>query len=209
MPCSYWGTTCIAVIRQQSFDLPSTVLPIRKQAFGVMLGLFITYKDVIRQISSADTQGCVFNSSMLPRLVISRQPPLHHTLHPRPCIRNLTTSSCTVMKAYASHRLDLFYLWARFNAGFHTEPLCNSLVYSPVSFSSRLSMMSFQQGDVFKSKWWGFFCLRGADFHLSHLSLWFDSLGLDFNMPTTLVESGTQGVDVRLLMICQWLYLIN
>lgn len=46
-------------------------LPLRKRAFRVMLGLFISYKDVIRQISSADTRGCVFNGCVLPRLVIS------------------------------------------------------------------------------------------------------------------------------------------
>lgn len=105
VPCSYRGT-CMAVVRQQSFHLPSTQPPLRKQAFRVMLGLFISYKDVIRQISSADTLGCVFNGCVLPRLVISRQPLLQtHTLHPRPCIRNLTTSSNAVMKAYVSHRL--------------------------------------------------------------------------------------------------------
>lgn len=142
----------MAVEWLQSFHLLSTGIPFRKQAFRVMLGLFISYKDVIRQISSADTRGCVFNGGMLPRLIISRQPLLqNHTLHPRPCIRNLTTSSCTVMKAYASHRLGLFHSSARFGAGIHTEPQCNSLVYSHVSFSSRLSLSSFQYGDVFKS----------------------------------------------------------
>lgn len=151
LPCSYQGT-CVAVVRQQSFHLLSTQLPLRKQAFRVMLGLFISYKDVIRQISSADTQGCVFNGCVLPRLVISRQPLLqNHTLHPRPCIRNLTTSSSAVMKAYVSHRLGLSHLPARFDVGTHTEPLCKSLVYAHVSFSSRLSMPSFQFHDVFKS----------------------------------------------------------
>lgn len=151
VPCSYRGT-CMSVVRQQSFHLPSTEIPLRKQAFRVMLGLFISYKDVIRQISSADTRGCVFNGCMLPRLVISRQSLLqNHTLHPRPCIRNLTTSSSTVMKAYVSHRLGLSHLRARSDVGIHAEPLCKSLVYSHVSFSSRLSMSSFRHGDVFKS----------------------------------------------------------
>lgn len=151
VPRSYRGT-CMAVVRQQSFHLPSTQLPLRKQAFRVMLGLFISYKDVIRQISSADTRGCVFNGCVLPRLVISRQPLLrNHTLHPRPCIRNLTTSSSAVMKAYVSHRLGLSHLPARFDVGIHAEPLCKSLVYARVSFSSRLSMPSFWHGDVFKS----------------------------------------------------------
>lgn len=60
----------------EDFICPSAKIPIQKHAaFGVMLGLFISYKDVIRQITSADTQGCVFfNSGMLPSLVISRQP---------------------------------------------------------------------------------------------------------------------------------------
>lgn len=143
MPCSHRGT-CMAVVRQQSFHLPSTQLSLREQAFRVMLGLFISYKDVIRQISSADTWGCVFNGCVLPRLVISRQPLLqNHTLHPRPCIRNLTTSSSTVMKAYVSHRLGLSHLPTRFDVGIHAEPLCKSLVYAHVSFSSRLSMPSF------------------------------------------------------------------
>lgn len=151
VPCSYRGT-CAAVVRQQSFHLPSTEIPLRKQAFRVMLGLFISYKDVIRQISSADTLGCVFNGCMLPRLVISRQPLLqNHTLHPRPCIRNLTTSGSAVMKAYVSHRLGLPHFPARFDVGIHAVPLCKSLVYSHVSFSSRLSMSSFRHGDVFKS----------------------------------------------------------
>lgn len=151
VPRSY-RSTCIAVVRQQSFHLPSTQLPLRKQAFRVMLGLFISYKDVIRQISSADTQGCVFNGCVLPRLVISKQPLLqNHTLHPRPCIRNLTTSSSTVMKAYVSHRLGLSHLPARFDVGIHAEPLCKSLVYAHVSFSSRLRMSFFRHGDVFKS----------------------------------------------------------
>lgn len=151
VPCSYRGT-CMALVRQQSFHLPSTQLPLRKQAFRVMLGLFISYKDVIRQISSADTRGCVFNGCVLPRLVISRQPLLqNHTLHPRLCIRNLTTSSSVVMKAYVSHRLGLSHFPARFDVGIHAEPLCKSLVYAHVSFSSRLSMPSFRHGDVFKS----------------------------------------------------------
>lgn len=142
----------MVAVRRQSFHLPSTEIPIRKHAFRVMLGLFISYKDVIRQISAADTRGCVFNGSMLPRLVISRQLLLqNHTLHPRLCIRNLTTSRCTVMKAYVSHRLGLSLLPARFNVGIHTEPLRKSLVYFHVSFSSRLSVGSFQRGDVFKS----------------------------------------------------------
>ena len=140
VPRSYQGT-CVAVVRQQSFHLLSTQLPLRKQAFRVMLGLFISYKDVIRQISSADTQGCLFNGCVLPRLVISRQPLLqNHTLHPRPCIRNLTTSNSAVMKAYVSHRLGLSYLPARFDVRTHAEPLCKSLVYAHVSFSSRLSV---------------------------------------------------------------------
>lgn len=141
-----------AIVRQQRFHLPSTHLPLWKQAFRVMLGLFISYKYVIRQISSADTRGCVFNGCVLPRLIISRQPLLqNHTLHPRPCIRNLTTSSNTVMKAYVSHRLGLSHLPARFDVGIQAEPLCKSLVYAHVSFSSRLSMPSFQHSDVFKS----------------------------------------------------------
>lgn len=134
VPCSYQGTW-MAAVRQQSFHLPSTQLQLRKQAFRVMLGLFISYKDVIRQISSADTRGCVFNGCVLPRLVISRQPLLqNHTLHPRPCIRNLTASSSAVMKAYVSHRLGLSHLPARFDVGIHAEPLCKSLVYAHVSF---------------------------------------------------------------------------
>lgn len=152
VPRSY-PDTCMTAVRQQSFHLPSTEIPLRKQAFGVMLGLFISYKDVIRQISSADTRGCVFNGCMLPRLVISRQPLLqNHTLHPRPCIRNLTTSSSTVMKVYASHRLGLSHLPGRFDVGILTEPLGRSLVYSHVSLSSRRSVApSFRSGDVFKS----------------------------------------------------------
>lgn len=119
-----------------------------------MLGLFISYKDVIRQISSADTRVAFFNGCVLPRLVISRQPLLqNHTLHPRPCIRNLTTSSGTVMKAYVSHRLGLSHLPTRFDAGIHTKPLCKCLVYSRVLFSSRLSVPSFWRSDVFKSNW--------------------------------------------------------
>lgn len=70
LPCSYWGT-CMGVVRQQSFHLLSAEIQLRKHAFRVMLGLFISYKDVIRQISSADSGGCVFNGCMLPRLVIS------------------------------------------------------------------------------------------------------------------------------------------
>lgn len=150
VPCSYRGST--GVVRQQRFHLPSTHLLLRKQAFRVMLGLFISYKDVIRQISSADTRGCVFNGCMLPRLVISRKPLLqNHTLHPRPRIRNLTTSSSTVMKAYASHRLGFSHLPARFDVGIHAEPPCESLVYAHVSLSSCSRMPSFQHGDVFKS----------------------------------------------------------
>lgn len=164
-----------AVVRQQSFHLLSTQLPLRKQAFRVMLGLFISYKDVIRQINSADTQGCVFNGCVLPRLVISRQPLLqNHTLHPRPCIRNLTTSSSTVMKAYVSHRLGLSHLPASFDVGIHTEPLCKSLVRASVSFSSRLSMLSFAARRCIQIKRMCF-CLRGADFHLSQSPLWLNS----------------------------------
>lgn len=165
----------MAAVRQQSFHVPSMQLPLREQAFRVMLGLFISYKDVIRQINSADTQGCIFNGCVLPRLVISRQPLLqNHTLHLRPCIRNLTTSSRTVMKAYVSHRLGLSHSPASFDVGIHVKPLCKSLVHAHVSFSSRLSMPSFQRGDVFKSN--GLcFCLRGADFHLSQSPLWLNS----------------------------------
>lgn len=174
VPRSHWGT-CMAVVRQQSFHLLSTQLPLRKQAFRVMLGLFISYKDVIRQINSADTQGCVFNGCVLPRLVISRQPLLqNHTLHPRPCIRNLTTSSSTVMKAYVSHRLGLSHLPASFDVGIHTEPLCKSLVRASVSFSSRLSMLSFAARRCIQIKRMCF-CLRGADFHLSQSPLWLNS----------------------------------
>lgn len=122
-----------------------------------MLGLFISYKDVIRQINSADTQGCVFNGYVFPRSVISRQPVLqNHTLHPRPRIHNLTTSSSLLMKAYASHRLGVSHLPTRFDVGIHAEPLCKSLVHAHVSFSSRLSVPSFlstvmysNQTDVF------------------------------------------------------------
>lgn len=150
IPYSCTGTSAGGV-RRQSFHLPSTEMPIRRRAFRVMLGLFISYKDVIRQISSADTRGCVLNGSMLPRLVISKQLLLqNHTLHPRLCIRNLTTSRCSVMKAYVSHWMGLSLLPARSSVGIHTEPLLKSLVYFHVSFSCRLSVVSFQHGDVFK-----------------------------------------------------------
>lgn len=95
---------------------------------------------------------------MLPRLVISRQPLLqkNHTLHPRPRIRNLTTGSGTVMKAYVSHRLGLSHLPASFDVGNHAEPLCKSLVRARVSFSSRSeravlfsAVMYSNQTDVF------------------------------------------------------------
>lgn len=66
IPYSCRGTSAGGV-RRQNFHLPSTEIPIRRRAFRVMLGLFISYKDVIRQISSADTRGCVLNGSMLPR----------------------------------------------------------------------------------------------------------------------------------------------
>lgn len=142
----------MAAVRRQSFHLPSMQLLLREQAFRVMLGLFISYKDVIRQINSADTQGCVFNGCVSPRLVISRQPLLqNHTLHLRPRIRNLTTSSRTVMTAYVSHRLGLPHLPARFDVGIHVKPLCKSPVHARVSFSSRLRMPSFQHGDAFQS----------------------------------------------------------
>lgn len=132
--------TRMAVVRHQSFHLPSTRLPLRKQAFRVMLGLFMSYKEVIRQISSADTLGCVFNGCVLPGLVISSQPLLqNHTWNPGPRICNLTTSSSAVMKAYASHRLGLSHLPARFDVGIHAEPRCESLVCSRVSSPSRLS----------------------------------------------------------------------
>lgn len=69
-----------------------------------------------------------FNACALLRLVISRQPLLHnHTSLPRPCIRNLTSSSRAVMKAHASHRLALSHFPARFDAGIHAEPPCRSL----------------------------------------------------------------------------------
>lgn len=140
-----------------------------------MLGLFISYKDVIRQISSADTRGCVFNGCVMPRLVISRQPLLqNHTLHSRPCIRNLTTSSSTVMKAFVSHWLGLSHLPARFDVGIHAEPLCKSLVYAQciILFQVEHAVLSAQWCIQIKRMC---FCLRGADFHLSQSPLWLNS----------------------------------
>lgn len=151
VPCSHRGT-CMAVVRQQSFHLPSPQLPLQKQAFRVMLGLFISYKDVIRQISSADTRGCVFNGCVLPRLVISRQPLLrNHTLHPRPCIRNLTTSSSAVMKAYVSHRLGLSHSPARFDVEFMLSHCANLLFMPMYHFLPGWACCPFRHGDVFKS----------------------------------------------------------
>lgn len=156
VPRSHWGT-CMAVVRQQSFHLLSTQLPLRKQAFRVMLGLFISYKDVIRQINSADTQGCVFNGCVLPRLVISRQPLLqNHTLHPRPCIRNLTTSSSTVMKAYVSHRLGLshfasqFWCWNSHWATVQISCSCQCIIFFQVEHAVLCSAAMYSnQTDVF------------------------------------------------------------
>lgn len=77
----------------------------------------------MRQISLADTWGLVFNGCVLPRLVISKQPRhQNHTLHSRPCIRNLTTSCSEVMKAYASHRLALSHSPVGFDVRIHAEP---------------------------------------------------------------------------------------
>lgn len=194
MPCSH-RDTCMAVVRQQSFHLPSTQLPLRKQAFRVMLGLFISYKDVIRQISSADTRGCVFNGCVLPRLVISRQPLLqNHTLHPRPCIRNLTTSSSAVMKAYVSHRLGLSHLPARFDVGIHAEPLSKSLVYVHVSFSPRLSRPSFF-GTVMYSNQTDVFLPQRRRLSFEPITFMAQFIRASVYVSRSLVVSSTRGAD--------------
>lgn len=177
-----------------------------------MLGLFISYKDVIRQINSADTQGCVFNGCVSPRLVISRQPLLqNHTLHLRPRIRNLTTSSRTVMTAYVSHRLGLPHLPARFDVGIHVKPLCKSPVHARVSFSSRLRMPSFQHGDAFQSNGCVFASEAQTFIWANHL---YGSIhhGLGLHVQVSCCEEhpgsrwaiSTYPAPLPLLMTCRW-----
>lgn len=183
-----------------------------------MLGLFISYKDVIRQISSADTRGCVFNGCVLPRLVISRQTLLqNHTLHPRPHIHNLTTSSSAVMKAYASHRLGLSHLPAGFDvrdsrwATVQISCLCPYNIFFQVELAVLFSTVMYSnQTDVFF--FFFFLCLRGADFHLSQSPLWLNSSGARATWPGLLLwvaprepmsHFHTHPAPLLLLMACR------